>query len=164
MDTDERTTRSSKSTDPAKRAGAESRAPGMAQTPGHDGASASTATRRTTSTPSIKQYDEFDLNYNEKFGKPGQCDHGRRLRGARLLITKPEFDEEVEWTWYYLWHHEGRRARHGASMMAPDYAHWHGMFEVAERFYMELIPQAREAATTPASSAANRRAPQPSTR
>ena len=29
-------------------------------------------------------------------------------------------------------------------MMAPDYAHWHGMFEVAERFYMELIPQARE--------------------
>jgi hypothetical protein len=30
-------------------------------------------------------------------------------------------------------------------MMAPDYAHWHGMFEVAERFYMEMIPQAREA-------------------
>lgn len=29
-------------------------------------------------------------------------------------------------------------------MMAPDYAHWHGMYEVAERFYMELIPQAQE--------------------
>ena len=29
-------------------------------------------------------------------------------------------------------------------MMAPDYTQWHGMFEVAERFYMELIPQARE--------------------
>ena len=29
-------------------------------------------------------------------------------------------------------------------MMAPDYAHWHGMFEVAERFYQELIPEARE--------------------
>ena len=29
-------------------------------------------------------------------------------------------------------------------MMAPDYAHWHGMYEVAERFYIELIPQARE--------------------
>ena len=29
-------------------------------------------------------------------------------------------------------------------MFAPDYAHWHGMYEVAERFYMELIPQARE--------------------
>jgi hypothetical protein len=31
-------------------------------------------------------------------------------------------------------------------MMAPDYAHWHGMYEVAERFYKELIPQAREIA------------------
>jgi hypothetical protein len=31
-------------------------------------------------------------------------------------------------------------------MMAPDYSHWHGMYEVAERFYMELIPQAREMA------------------
>ena len=31
-------------------------------------------------------------------------------------------------------------------MMAPDYAHWHGMFEVAERFYQGLIPEAREIA------------------
>jgi hypothetical protein len=31
-------------------------------------------------------------------------------------------------------------------MMAPDYAHWHGTFEVADRFYMQLIPQARELA------------------
>ncbi len=31
-------------------------------------------------------------------------------------------------------------------MMAPDYTHWHGMFEVAERFYQGLIPQAREIA------------------
>ena len=31
-------------------------------------------------------------------------------------------------------------------MMAPDYAHWHGTYEVAERFYVELIPQAREIA------------------
>ena len=28
-------------------------------------------------------------------------------------------------------------------MMAPDYTQWHGMFEVAERFYMKLIPEAR---------------------
>jgi hypothetical protein len=31
-------------------------------------------------------------------------------------------------------------------MMAPDYAHWHGMYEVAERFYEQLIPKAREVA------------------
>lgn len=91
-----------------------------------------------------KQYDDFVVNYNEKFAKPGQ-----KIMAAlkeQKLITPKEFDEEIEWTWFYLWHHEGRRARHGASMMAPDYAHWHGMFEVAERFYQQLIPQARELA------------------
>ena len=90
------------------------------------------------------QYDDFVVNYNEKFAKPG-----KKIMAALLeteLRTAANFDEEIEWTWFYLWHHEGRRARHGASMMAPDYAHWHGMYEVAERFYMELIPQAREMA------------------
>jgi hypothetical protein len=91
-----------------------------------------------------QQYDEFVINYNEKFAKPGQ-----QIMAAlydNKLLTKDDFDEPIEWTWFYLWHHEGRRARHGASMMAPDYAHWHGMFEVAERFYKHLIPEARELA------------------
>ena len=91
-----------------------------------------------------QQYDDFVVNYNEKFAKPG-----KKIMAAlhdQRLISKTAFDDEIEWTWFYLWHHEGRRARHGASMMAPDYAHWHGMYEVAERFYMELIPQAREIA------------------
>ena len=89
-----------------------------------------------------EQYDDFVLLYNEKFGKPGKAIM-TALEENGLLSPTP-FDDEIEWTWFYLWHHEGRRARHGASMMAPDYAHWHGMFEVAERFYKELIPQARE--------------------
>ena len=88
------------------------------------------------------QYDEFVELYNAKFGRPGQAIMKALL--DQKLRTKAQFDEEIEWTWFYLWHHEGRRARHGASMMAPDYAHWHGMYEVAERFYVELIPQARE--------------------
>lgn len=31
---------------------------------------------------------------------------------------------------YYLWHHCGRRARQGSAMNGPDYAHWHGFFQV----------------------------------
>jgi hypothetical protein len=89
-----------------------------------------------------QQYDDLVILYNEKFAKPGQAIMAA-LRDEGL-ITPTQFDEEIEWIWFYLWHHEGRRARHGASMMAPDYTHWHGMFEVAERFYMELIPAARE--------------------
>ena len=65
------------------------------------------------------QYDNLVILYNEKFAKPGQAIMGALLDNG--LRTKTEFDEEVEWTWYFLWHHEGRRARHGASMMAPDY-------------------------------------------
>ncbi len=91
-----------------------------------------------------EQYDDFVVLYNEKFAKPGQQIMDELWKQG--LLTRAQFDEEIEWTWYYLWHHEGRRARHGASMMTPDYAHWHGMYEVAERFYVELVPQARELA------------------
>jgi hypothetical protein len=89
-----------------------------------------------------KQYDDLVVLYNEKFAKPGQMIMNAMWENG--LLTQTQFDEELEWTWYLLWHHEGRRARQGAAMMAPDYTHWHGMFEVADRFYMKFIPQARE--------------------
>ena len=41
---------------------------------------------------------------------------------------------------YELWHHEGRRARFGAAMMAPDYAWWHGFYELKKRC-MEIEEQ-----------------------
>ena len=91
-----------------------------------------------------KQYDDFVVLYNEKFAKPGQ--QIMNVLYEQGLVAKGKFKDEIEWTWFYLWHHEGRRARHGAAMMAPDYAHWHGMYEVAEDFYVKLVPQARELA------------------
>ncbi|HYM59882.1 MAG TPA: multiheme c-type cytochrome [Thermoanaerobaculia bacterium] len=96
------------------------------------------------------QYDDFVVLFNEKFAKPGTAIMNE-LYGQGLL-TKKQFDERIEWDWYFLWHHEGRRARHGASMMAPDYTHWHGMYEVADRFYMSFIPEAREIARKAAES------------
>ncbi len=89
-----------------------------------------------------EQYNNYIVLYNEKFAKPGVAI--MKALEVNNLRTAMSFDEEIEWTWFYLWHHEGRRGRHGASMMAPDYAHWHGSYEFAERFYQELIPQARE--------------------
>ncbi|HEX9879131.1 MAG TPA: hypothetical protein VGB25_02925, partial [Candidatus Binatia bacterium] len=35
---------------------------------------------------------------------------------------------------------------HGASMMGPDYTHWHGMYEVAKHFYVKFLPEVIEAA------------------
>ena len=60
------------------------------------------------------------------------------------LLTAIEFDEEIEFIYFFLWHHEGRRARHGVAMMGPDYTQWHGFYEVAHRFYIEFVPQLRE--------------------
>ena len=61
------------------------------------------------------------------------------LYGAGLLSKDIIFDEELEWEFYELWHHEGRRARMGAAMMAPDYAWWHGFYEVKHRFNKILM-------------------------
>ncbi len=90
-----------------------------------------------------KQYDDVVVLYNEKFGKPATA-LMKKIKEGGLITTDVEFDEKLEWTYYYLWHHEGRRARMGASMMGPDYTQWHGMFEVGDRFYMEFVPEVRE--------------------
>jgi hypothetical protein len=90
-----------------------------------------------------KQYDDLVVLYNTKFGIPA-TDIMNALRRTGLITADMEFDEQIEWTYYLLWHHEGRRARMGASMMGPDFTQWHGMFEVAQRFYMEFVPDVRE--------------------
>ena len=33
-----------------------------------------------------------------------------------------------------------------AAMMAPDYTHWHGTYEIARNFYSEYIPELEELA------------------
>jgi nitrate/TMAO reductase-like tetraheme cytochrome c subunit len=91
-----------------------------------------------------EQYDGVVDLYNSKFGQPGV--NFMKLLSENKLITDTQFDEPIEWTWYELWHHEGRRARHGASMMGPDFTHWHGLYEVGKHWYTEFIPQLREIA------------------
>ncbi|MCD6200812.1 MAG: hypothetical protein J7K46_03290 [Bacteroidales bacterium] len=88
------------------------------------------------------QYDKEVALYNDKFGKPALA--LMNLLKKEGLITPTPFDDKVEWTYFYLWHHEGRRARMGASMMGPDYTQWHGNFEVAARFYTDMVPEIRE--------------------
>lgn len=57
------------------------------------------------------------------------------LQQKGLLADNP-WTDEFQKTFYHLWHHEGRRARHGAMMGAPDYAHWHGFFELQQDLYL----------------------------
>ena len=86
------------------------------------------------------QYDALIELYNEKFAKPGIA----LYKAAAPLIKPVKFGNKIDFTWFEIWHHEGRRARHGASMMGPDYTHWHGTYEVAKHFYTEYIPELEE--------------------
>jgi len=90
-----------------------------------------------------QQFDNVVDLYNDKFAKPIAA--AMKELADRGYITKAPFDEAIEWTWWEIWHHEGRRARHGASMMGPDYTWWHGMYEVAQHTYFKWIPEMKEA-------------------
>lgn len=88
------------------------------------------------------QYDGLIDLYHEKFAKPGL----ELMAAAQPLLKPVKFSNKLDFIWFELWHHEGRRARHGASMMGPDITHWHGMYEVAKNFYSEFIPELEELA------------------
>lgn len=88
-----------------------------------------------------KQYDSAVDLYNEKFAIPSQKIMLALKEGGKVSIDP--FDDPIEFTFYELWHHEGRRARMGASMQGPDYTQWHGFYEVAKHFYAKFIPEAR---------------------
>ena len=86
------------------------------------------------------QYDGLVDLYNNKFAKPGLA-----LYAATAPLRNPvKFSNPIDFTWFEIWHHEGRRARHGASMMGPDYTHWHGTYDVAKHFYTKFIPEIEE--------------------
>ncbi|MFZ2016967.1 MAG: multiheme c-type cytochrome, partial [Nocardioides sp.] len=72
-------------------------------------------------------------NYNEVYFKPVKKVMDE-LYAKKLLDKTKYFDEKLEFEFYELWHHEGRRARMGAAMMAPDYTWWHGFYELKKRF------------------------------
>lgn len=90
-----------------------------------------------------KQFDDVVDLYNDKFAKPIAATMGELVKAG--YITATPFDEPIEWTWWEIWHHEGRRARHGASMSGPDYTWWNGIYVVAQNTYFKWIPQMREA-------------------
>ena len=86
------------------------------------------------------QYDSLIHLYNEKFTRPGKA-----LYAAAKPLMKPvAFGNKLDFTWFEIWHHEGRRARHGASMMGPDYTHWHGTYDIAKHFYIKFLPEIEE--------------------
>lgn len=53
------------------------------------------------------------------------------LKKKHLVMKDPWADPALR-TYFYMWHHEGRRMRQGAAMEGPDYSHWHGVFQLQQ--------------------------------
>ena len=83
--------------------------------------------------------------YGEVYFKPAKAKLDE-LYDKGLLSKESFFDEHLEVQFYELWHHEGRRARMGAMMMAPDYSWWHGFYECKKRLN-EFLEEAADAIT-----------------
>ncbi len=91
-----------------------------------------------------KQFDDLVNLYDTKFAKPAM--EIRKDLMEKGKISKADFDDKIDWLYWELWHHEGRRARHGAAMSGPDYAWWHGIYDVAKNFYTEFLPEVKHVA------------------
>jgi len=90
------------------------------------------------------QLDNLVDLYNEKFGEPATAIRKELIDKGKL--SPANFDDKLDWVYWELWHHEGRRARHGAAMSGPDYAWWHGIYDVAKNFYTEFLPEVKHIA------------------
>ncbi len=65
------------------------------------------------------------------------------------LLTAAPFDEPIDYIYFELWHHWGRTAKFGTWMQGPDYAQWHGAYEVLKAL-AELKTQVEDKLAAPA--------------
>jgi len=90
------------------------------------------------------QYEGIIDLYDSKYAEPGL-----RLYKAASAVLKTnkdyvKFVHPIDWTWFELWHHEGRRVRHAAAMQAPDYTHWHGTYDLAKHWMTKYVPEIKD--------------------
>jgi hypothetical protein len=54
------------------------------------------------------------------------------LHTTGKLTPKP-FDEPLEYTYFNMWHYDGRTSKHGAFMGGADFVQWHGNYELVSK-------------------------------
>ena len=87
------------------------------------------------------QFDELIQRYDDTIAKPASRIRDDLIKMGKL--TPALHDEKLDRIYWKLVYHEGRRARHGAAMIGPNYAWSEGMQEVSERYYLEFIPEVK---------------------
>ena len=90
------------------------------------------------------QFDQAINLHNNKYAIPASAIYDYLEKEG--IIDNVPMNEEIDYLFFEIWHHEGRRARHGASMMGPDFVQWHGFYELSRNFYTHFLPLAVELA------------------
>jgi hypothetical protein len=55
-----------------------------------------------------------------------------QMHASGKLTPKP-FDEPLEYTYFNMWHYDGRTSKHGAFMGGADFVQWHGNYELTSK-------------------------------
>ena len=49
------------------------------------------------------------------------------------LVTGPPFSNPIDFTYFDLWHYDGRTSKHGAFMGGADFVQWHGNYPILKK-------------------------------
>jgi hydroxylamine dehydrogenase len=86
------------------------------------------------------QADQVVLSTNAKVSAAKKIVDGLRTSGA---LTEPPFSNPIDFTYFNLWHYDGRTSKHGAFMGGADFVQWHGNYELLAKT-VELQHEADE--------------------
>ena len=76
------------------------------------------------------QGDKVVENTNARVTEAKNLVDGLRKDG---LLNGPPFSQPIDFTYFDLWHYDGRTSKHGAFMGGADFVQWHGNYPMLQK-------------------------------
>jgi hypothetical protein len=89
------------------------------------------------------QAEQVVITTNQRVSEAKSLVDGLRSQG---LLSGPSFSNTIDFTYFDLWHYDGRTSKHGAFMGGSDFVQWHGNYPMLRKM-VELKAAAAELRT-----------------
>jgi len=76
------------------------------------------------------QADKVVENTNDRVTEAKNLVDGLRKEG---VLSGPPFSNPIDFTYFDLWHYDGRTSKHGAFMGGADFVQWHGNYPMLQK-------------------------------
>src|SRR5581483_1739006 len=76
------------------------------------------------------QAEQVVMTTNQRVSEAKSLVEGLRSQG---LLSGPPFSNTIDFTYFDLWHYDGRTAKHGAFMGGADFVQWHGNYPMLRK-------------------------------